>query len=56
MFELEGFAHSADRRNQLGKLLGIGYCNAKQFLSRLNHYGVTRDEYISAIEQLGYNQ
>ena len=56
MFELEGFAHSADRRNQLGKLLGIGYCNAKQFLSRLNHYGVTRDEYISALEQLGYNQ
>ncbi len=50
--ELEGFSNSAERRNVLGKTLGIGYCNAKQFLARLNHYGVTREEFIEAIERL----
>lgn len=54
VFELEGFAHSQERRDALGKLLGIGYCNAKQFLNRLNHYGVTREEFIESIERLGY--
>ncbi len=50
--ELEGFPHSAELRNRLGKLLGIGYCNAKQFLNRLNHYGVSRQEFIDAYEVL----
>lgn len=53
MLELEGFEHSAEKRNQLGKALGIGYCNAKQFLNRLNHYGVTREEFMEAITKLG---
>ena len=51
-FDLEGFQDSAMRRNLLGKKLGIGYCNAKQFLNRLNHYGITREEFIDAIESL----
>jgi ribonuclease M5 len=51
-FDLEGFQDSARRRNLLGKKLGIGYCNAKQFLNRLNHYGITREEFIHAIESL----
>lgn len=50
--ELEGFSNSAELRNKLGKALGIGYCNAKQFLARLNHYGITRQEFIEAIERL----
>lgn len=49
---LEGFRDSAQRRNLLGKKLGIGYCNAKQFLNRLNHYGISREEFIEAIESL----
>ena len=48
--ELEGYPHSAVLRNKMGKVLGIGYCNAKQFLNRLNHYGVTRQEFIDAYE------
>lgn len=52
--ELEGSMCSAEKRNLLGKALGIGYCNAKQFLNRLNHYGVTREEFVDAITRLGF--
>jgi len=51
--ELEGFSNSAQKRNIIGKELGIGYCNAKQFLNRLNHYGVTREEFLSALQKHG---
>ncbi|MHB8172182.1 MAG: ribonuclease M5 [Thermincolia bacterium] len=40
------------RRGLLGKILGIGYTNGKQFLNRLNNYGITREEYIAALGQL----
>lgn len=49
---LIGFNGSAYRRDKLGKILGIGYGNAKQFLSRLNNYGVSRQEFEQAIEEL----
>lgn len=49
---LNGDAAAADRRAALGAILGIGYGNAKQFLKRLNHYGVTRDEWQRALTQL----
>lgn len=49
---LIGTDGSAERRNVLGQVLGIGYCNAKQFLNRLNNYGVTRSEFDDAIEKL----
>lgn len=52
--ELEGSNRSAEKRNLLGKALGIGYCNAKQFLNRLNHYGVSREEFVAAITKLGF--
>lgn len=44
-FGLLGEEQSGQRRDQLGKSLGIGYGNAKTFLSRLNHYGITKEEY-----------
>ena len=44
-FGLIGEEQSGQRRDQLGKSLGIGYGNAKTFLSRLNHYGITKEEY-----------
>ncbi len=47
-YGLVGEPGSADRREQIGRLLGIGYGNGKVFLSRLNHYGITRKEYIQA--------
>lgn len=50
--DLVGSPSASSRRDQLGKILGIGYANAKQFLRRLNHYGITRGEFDSAIKQL----
>ena len=40
---------SAARRAVIGAKLGIGYGNGKQFLYRLNHYGITRDAYEEAV-------
>lgn len=51
-YQLIGSDGAAERRSVLGQLLGIGYCNAKQFLNRLNNYGVTRTEFIEGIEKL----
>ena len=39
-------------RDKLGKVLGIGYGNAKQILSRLNRYGITRNEFDKALEKI----
>lgn len=49
---LNGTPDAAERRAAVGASLGIGYGNAKQFLKRLNHYGVTRDEWNAAIAAL----
>lgn len=51
---LVGQDGSADLRSKLGALLGIGYGNAKQFLSRLNKYGITKDEFMDAYGQIIY--
>ena len=52
MFNLAGGKGSSERREKLGEILGIGYCNGKQILKRLNHLGVTRDEFIRAMERI----
>lgn len=44
---------SKDRRIELCNQLGITYCNAKQLLVKLNSYGITREEFESALERLG---
>ncbi|MGL5439051.1 MAG: ribonuclease M5 [Filifactoraceae bacterium] len=36
-------------RSLVGGILGIGYGNCKQFLSRLNNYGITKEEIEKAI-------
>jgi ribonuclease M5 len=51
-YGLTGSAFAAERRDKLGKLLGIGYGNSKVFLNRLNQYGIERQEFIKAIEEL----
>jgi ribonuclease M5 len=48
---LNGFPDSADRRAAIGASLGIGYANAKTFLKRLNNYGVTREEFMQALDE-----
>ena len=49
-FKLNGDARSKERRMKLGKELGYG--NASQMLSRLNNYGITKEEFIKAINKV----
>lgn len=46
---LTGSNDSSYKRDVMGRELGIGYGNAKQFLSRLNRYGIRRDEFNKAL-------
>lgn len=49
---LLGGEKSSEKRDLVGRQLGIGYGNSKQFLNRLNNYGVTREEFESAVEKI----
>lgn len=51
-FKLIGDNNSAKRRDELGKILGIGYANSKQFVRRLNNYGVSKDQFLQAVNRL----
>lgn len=42
-------AGSKEKRQALGKALGIGYGNAGSFLRKLNEYGITREQFNEAI-------
>lgn len=53
---LIGGSNSQRKREELGNTLGIGYANSKQFLNRLNNFGITREEFIRALERIeGYD-
>ncbi len=54
-YGLSGGANSRERRDHLGHVLGIGYGNSKQFLNRLNNFGITREEFLKAIERIDSN-
>ena len=49
---LVGQADSSARRQKLGKLLGIGYGNGKIFLQRLNKFGIAREEFEKALQEI----
>lgn len=51
-WRLTGWENSALRRDIVGRELGIGYGNSNQFLNRLNRYGITREEFMSAVRKL----
>jgi len=51
-FKLTGNNKAKERREVLGKELRIGYCNSAQFLTRLNNYGITKEELVKALEKL----
>lgn len=51
--DLNGSPRASARRDALGAVLGIGYGNAKKFLERLNHYGVSREEFLAALKTIG---
>ena len=42
---------SKDKRRFVGEKLGVGYCNSKQFVNRLNNYGITVEQLLEAIRQ-----
>ena len=48
---LSGGASASAKRARIGAKLGIGYANAKTFLLRLNHYGVTKEEFDKALAE-----
>lgn len=47
---MSGSQSAAEKRDALGAELGIGYGNVKKMVERLNHYGVTRDEFNKALQ------
>lgn len=49
---ISGSPAASEKRAKLGAVLGIGYANAKTFLHRLNHYGITRQEFQQAVAEL----
>ena len=51
-FKLTGKCDSKKRRLILGKELGIGYGNANQMVSRLNNYGIGKEEFLEAIQKV----
>lgn len=51
---LNGSHDASVKRALVGAKLGIGYANAKTFLQRLNHYGVTRTEFEQALQEMSH--
>ncbi|CAH0121979.1 MULTISPECIES: ribonuclease M5 [unclassified Paenibacillus] len=43
---------SAKRRKAMGELLGIGYCNGKQFYKRCAAFQISREEFAAALRQI----
>lgn len=46
---------SRNRREKLGDILSIGYFNSKQLLSKLNSFGISREEFEKAVEKIWKN-
>ena len=51
-FKLTSDSRARERREALGKVLGIGYGNAAQMVSRLNNYGISKEEFRKAIDEI----
>lgn len=50
--DLMGAVDSKERRQELGKQLGIGYGSASTLVARLNNYGISRADFDEAIKKL----
>jgi len=53
---LVGSMRSSEYRLALGRKLGIGDTNAKQFLHRLNRFGISRELFFQAIEEVRHGE
>ena len=54
--ELNGSPNSAKRRDLFGRILGLGHTNAKQFLRRLNRYGISKKEFENALKEVDFSE
>lgn len=50
---LVGFPDSAEKRRRVGRILGLGDANAKQFLHRLNRFQISREDFEEAQREAG---
>ena len=50
---LTGREDSRQRRELLGKILGIGYGNGRALLNKLNKFSISREDFEEAVKQLG---
>lgn len=50
---LSGGENASAKRAAVGALLGIRWGNSRQFLKRLNHFGITREEWERALSACG---
>lgn len=51
-YGLAGGEKSSMLRDKVAAILGIGYGNVKTFVKRLNSYGITREEFLDAVNQV----
>ncbi len=51
---LSGVADAAARREALGRILGIGYANAKQLVNRLNGFGISLEQFHAALDAIDF--
>jgi len=49
---LTGDVEAKKRRETLGKSLRSGYCNTSQFITRLNNYGISKEEFLNALQEI----
>lgn len=54
-YGLSGIPSAAERRRQVGKILGIGYSNSKGFLEKLNRFKISKKEFYEAVHTLHNN-
>ena len=50
--KLSGGEKSSELRDKIGAELGIGYGNVKTFVRRLNNFGITREEFLHALNKV----
>ncbi|MEG2018483.1 MAG: DUF4093 domain-containing protein, partial [Clostridium sp.] len=51
-FKLTADKDARKRRDAVGRELGIGYSNTNQLLTRLNNYGISKEEFIEAMNKI----
>ena len=49
---ISGMGNSKEFREKLCEYFKIGYCNSKQFVNRLNSFGITESELILAVKKI----